>query len=222
MIIVGAGVAGAAFAYQQASSGRHGRGAVGEVPHAVGEAPHCLVAAEGAAACGGNVAVQRFHQRLREWPRASSRACLLIRPLRLQGCSGRRVLLLERDLSQPDRIVGELLQVGRLCRLLLKHAAAAAAGAATAASLVLTLQPRHVVCCCRQRLLGCCGPAAAAVGWCTHCCPTTCPCCPTARRLLAAEAAGIGALLRRHRRAEGEGHRAPGAVLLGCFRQPEG
>lgn len=29
-----------------------------------------------------------------------------------QGCSGRRVLLLERDLSQPDRIVGELLQVG--------------------------------------------------------------------------------------------------------------
>ena len=28
-----------------------------------------------------------------------------------QGCSGRRVLLLERDLSQPDRIVGELLQV---------------------------------------------------------------------------------------------------------------
>ncbi|EFN52926.1 hypothetical protein CHLNCDRAFT_137251 [Chlorella variabilis] len=29
-----------------------------------------------------------------------------------QGCSGRRVLLLERDLSQPDRIVGELLQPG--------------------------------------------------------------------------------------------------------------
>jgi squalene monooxygenase len=29
-----------------------------------------------------------------------------------QGCSGRRVLLLERELSQPDRIVGELLQPG--------------------------------------------------------------------------------------------------------------
>ncbi|KAL4422281.1 hypothetical protein ABPG75_008478 [Micractinium tetrahymenae] len=29
-----------------------------------------------------------------------------------QGCSGRRVLLLERDLAQPDRIVGELLQPG--------------------------------------------------------------------------------------------------------------
>ncbi|ORY99952.1 squalene epoxidase-domain-containing protein [Syncephalastrum racemosum] len=28
------------------------------------------------------------------------------------GCAGRRVLLLERDLSQPDRIVGELLQPG--------------------------------------------------------------------------------------------------------------
>lgn len=28
-----------------------------------------------------------------------------------QGCAGRRVLLLERELSQPDRIVGELLQV---------------------------------------------------------------------------------------------------------------
>lgn len=29
-----------------------------------------------------------------------------------QGREGRRVLLLERDLSQPDRIIGELLQVG--------------------------------------------------------------------------------------------------------------
>lgn len=29
-----------------------------------------------------------------------------------QGCQGRRVLLLERDLAQPDRIVGELLQPG--------------------------------------------------------------------------------------------------------------
>ena len=29
-----------------------------------------------------------------------------------QGRQGRRVLLLERDLSQPDRIVGELLQPG--------------------------------------------------------------------------------------------------------------
>ncbi len=29
-----------------------------------------------------------------------------------QGCSGRRVLLLERELTQPDRIVGELLQPG--------------------------------------------------------------------------------------------------------------
>ena len=29
-----------------------------------------------------------------------------------QGQSGRRVLLLERDLSQPDRNVGELLQPG--------------------------------------------------------------------------------------------------------------
>lgn len=28
------------------------------------------------------------------------------------GSSGRRVLLLERDLSEPDRIVGELLQPG--------------------------------------------------------------------------------------------------------------
>lgn len=28
------------------------------------------------------------------------------------GSAGRRVLLLERDLSQPDRIVGELLQPG--------------------------------------------------------------------------------------------------------------
>lgn len=29
-----------------------------------------------------------------------------------QGKQGRRVLVLERDLSQPDRIVGELLQPG--------------------------------------------------------------------------------------------------------------
>mmetsp|Transcript_626 Transcript_626/g.1862 ORF Transcript_626/g.1862 Transcript_626/m.1862 type:complete len:293 (+) Transcript_626:281-1159(+) len=29
-----------------------------------------------------------------------------------QGCAGRRVLVLERDLSEPDRIVGELLQPG--------------------------------------------------------------------------------------------------------------
>lgn len=29
-----------------------------------------------------------------------------------QGQQGRRVLLLERDLAQPDRIVGELLQPG--------------------------------------------------------------------------------------------------------------
>lgn len=28
------------------------------------------------------------------------------------GSSGRKVLLLERDLSEPDRIVGELLQPG--------------------------------------------------------------------------------------------------------------
>ena len=38
---------------------------------------------------------------------------------------GRRVLLLERDLSQPDRIVGELLQPGgylMLKRLGLEHA----------------------------------------------------------------------------------------------------
>lgn len=28
------------------------------------------------------------------------------------GSDGRRVLLLERDLSEPDRIVGELLQPG--------------------------------------------------------------------------------------------------------------
>ncbi|BDA46860.1 Squalene epoxidase 1 [Coccomyxa sp. Obi] len=42
-----------------------------------------------------------------------------------QGRDGRRVLLLERDLSQPDRIVGELLQPGgylMLKRLGLEHA----------------------------------------------------------------------------------------------------
>lgn len=41
-----------------------------------------------------------------------------------QGCCGRRVLLLERELSQPDRIVGELLQPGgylALKRLGLAH-----------------------------------------------------------------------------------------------------
>ena len=41
-----------------------------------------------------------------------------------QGKLGRRVLLLERDLSQPDRIIGELLQPGgymALKRLGLEH-----------------------------------------------------------------------------------------------------
>jgi squalene monooxygenase len=34
-----------------------------------------------------------------------------------QGKEGRRVLLLERDLTQPDRIVGELLQPGGYLKL---------------------------------------------------------------------------------------------------------
>lgn len=34
-----------------------------------------------------------------------------------QGKDGRRVLLLERDLSQPDRIIGELLQPGGYLKL---------------------------------------------------------------------------------------------------------
>jgi hypothetical protein len=38
---------------------------------------------------------------------------LLPAPLvQFRGQAGRRVLLLERDLAQPDRIVGELLQPG--------------------------------------------------------------------------------------------------------------
>lgn len=35
----------------------------------------------------------------------------------MQGKDGRRILLLERDLSQPDRIVGELLQPGGYLKL---------------------------------------------------------------------------------------------------------
>ena len=35
----------------------------------------------------------------------------------MQGKDGRRVLLLERDLSQPDRIIGELLQPGGYLKL---------------------------------------------------------------------------------------------------------
>jgi len=42
-------------------------------------------------------------------------------PAWAEGCimhqEGRRVLLLERDLSQPDRIVGELLQPGGFLKL---------------------------------------------------------------------------------------------------------
>lgn len=34
-----------------------------------------------------------------------------------QGKDGRRVLLLERDLTEPDRIVGELLQPGGFLKL---------------------------------------------------------------------------------------------------------
>jgi len=92
MIIVGEGVAGAAFAYQQA---RRARGLGGWelmlCRQAAGRTPRC------AAASDALTATLTSH--------------FLCRSVALQGCSGRRVLLLERDLSQPDRIVGELLQV---------------------------------------------------------------------------------------------------------------
>ena len=86
VVVVGAGVAGSALAYSQGRVGHQN-----DLP-----VMHQLCTVQG-----------------RTTPMlCTAGAVLLADPGASAGQDGRRVLLLERDLSQPDRIVGELLQPG--------------------------------------------------------------------------------------------------------------
>jgi hypothetical protein len=106
---VGAGVAGAALAYAQAKvrarAGRwHG--------HCRGAGAEQAAAIAAAAASGRGLGSPAAPAVQAGGGQAESARRLPPRPQ-----AGRTVLLLERDLSQPDRIVGELLQPGGYLQL---------------------------------------------------------------------------------------------------------
>jgi len=101
VIVVGAGVAGSALAYKQAKVG-----AGPPLAPSRASAPRCAIACAIA-----HVTAPGLPPALPPLPALPALpAQLWQRPTPSQD--GRRVLLLERDLSQPDRIVGELLQPG--------------------------------------------------------------------------------------------------------------
>lgn len=111
LIVVGAGVAGAALAFRQGQVGILGRTIAGSTATAVEPRMYvrcvaavvhcrCVISFEHGC-CAACESVPR-HRRCRGTMGAV--VCLLQ--------DGRRVLLLERDFSEPDRIVGELLQPG--------------------------------------------------------------------------------------------------------------
>lgn len=102
--MVGAGVAGAALAYRQGQVRQAGVAAAGQ------EGPAATLLHLAAARQPPVNALRRAQQHAY----AGAAALHALPPPPCAACAqdGRRVLLLERDLSQPDRIVGELLQPG--------------------------------------------------------------------------------------------------------------
>lgn len=95
--MVGAGVAGSALAYAQAKVCYNAR----HRPVTAAAVADCRMSSMQAFICATFAVVSVLFART-----------LAVQVIALALQAGRKVLLLERDLSQPDRIVGELLQPG--------------------------------------------------------------------------------------------------------------